>query len=164
MIEALKRRVMGMVNRAIIEAADDSDALQMLQLSVLDGELHDGVERFADYGFTSHPFPEAEAVVVFAQGLRSHGLVIAVGDRRYRLTGLAQGEVAMHDDQGQMIVLKRAGIRIESPFKVEVAAPQVTVTADHVDLGGSGGQPVARVGDSVSGGVITSGSSKVKAS
>lgn len=53
---------------------------------------------------------------------------------------------------------------------VSITCGTATITADHaniisddVNLGDTGGQPVARVGDTVSGGVITSGSSKVKA-
>lgn len=47
---------------------------------------------------------------------------------------------------------------------IEVVAPDaITIEANEVNLGGAGGQPVARVGDSVVGGVITSGSAKVKA-
>lgn len=45
---------------------------------------------------------------------------------------------------------------------VNVVATHVTVTSNDVNLGASGGAAVARVGDTVSGGVITSGSSKVK--
>lgn len=37
------------------------------------------------------------------------------------------------------------------------------IDCDDIQLGGAGGQPVARVGDTVVSGVITSGSSKVKA-
>lgn len=48
------------------------------------------------------------------------------------------------------------GIEIVDPVKITLSAPEV-------DLGGAGGPAVARVGDSVSGGIITSGSAKVKA-
>lgn len=44
-----------------------------------------------------------------------------------------------------------------------ITADHVTVMSNDVNLGATGGAAVARVGDTVSGGVITSGSSKVKA-
>lgn len=54
---------------------------------------------------------------------------------------------------------------------VAINCGTATITADHaniisddVNLGAAGGAAVARVGDSVAGGVITSGSSKVKCS
>ncbi|MCT2388796.1 hypothetical protein [Erwinia pyrifoliae] len=39
-------------------------------------------------------------------------MVITVADRRYRLTGLKSGEVAMYSDEGDSIVLRR-GNRVE---------------------------------------------------
>lgn len=162
-MDNMKRRVMGMVGRAIINAVNDGSGLQSLQIEVLDDELHDEVERFQNYGFTAHPRSGAEAIVVRVGGTASHGIVIAVDDRRYRLRSLKEGEVAIYDDRGQIVHLKRDGILITSPDRVRVEAPRVDVIADSVNLGGTGGAPVARVGDSVAGGKITSGSSKVMA-
>lgn len=161
MIELLKRRVMGMVGRAVLEAVNDGGTLQMLQVSGMAGEIMDDVERFQEYGFTSHPLPEAEAAIIHVQGLKSHGIVIAVDDRRYRLKSLQPGEVALYDDQEQAVHLMRDGILVKSAFKVTVEAPEVLVDADRVDLGGEGGAAVARVGDPVAGGHITGGSGKV---
>ena len=162
-MDNIKRRVMGMVGRAIINAVNDGSGLQSLQIEVLDDELHDDVERFQNYGFTAHPRAGAEAIVVRVGGTASHGIVIAVDDRRYRLRSLKEGEVAIYDDRGQIVHLKREGILIKSPDLVRVEAPRVDVIADSVNLGGTGGAAVARVGDSVAGGKITSGSSKVMA-
>jgi phage baseplate assembly protein V len=168
----MRRSIQNMVGRAILSAIDDSTGIQSLQIEGLADEIHDNVERLQDYGFTSVPLAGAEAAVVFVGGLRSHGLVVAVGDRRYRIKGLKPGEVAVYDDQEQQIVLTRDGIEIRSPKKVTVeaegellvkSAAKVTVEAPAVDLGGAGGKAVARVGDPVANGVITAGSAKVKA-
>lgn len=168
----LAGRIAMMIGRATIERTDDARQAQELQVELLADEVQDGVERFQGYGFTSVPHPGAEALVAFVGGLRSRGVVVQVEDRRYRLTALAAGEVAIFDDQGQKIVLKRNGIRIESDFKVDIDAPEVNVTADSVTidsgdigLGGAGGQPVARVGDDVDLGTgkIISGSDVVRA-
>lgn len=159
----LRRRVQLMIGRAVIAVVDDNTKAQSVQITLLADEVHDGAERFQEYGFTSVPLAGAEAIVAFVGGLRSHGVIIAVEDRRYRLTGLQGGEVALYDDQGQAIILKRDRIRIESPFKVDCEAPHVVITSADVELGGEGGQPVARVGDTVSGGIITGGSDKVRA-
>jgi phage gp45-like len=37
---------------------------------------------------------------------RSHGVLIVVGDRRYRLERIASGDVVIHDNQGQKVHLK----------------------------------------------------------
>jgi phage baseplate assembly protein V len=122
MMEALKqaihdarRRAVMAVARGILSAIDDSKMAQEVQIQLLDGETADQIERFQEYGFTSAPFAQAEAVMVCVGGLRSHGIVIAVEDRRYRLKGLTAGEVALYDDQGQAVHLKRGGIVLSSP-------------------------------------------------
>jgi len=54
------------------------------------------------------------------------------------------------------------GINIVSPDAVTITANKVDLISNDVNLGAEGGAAVARVGDSVAGGVITTGSSKVK--
>lgn len=73
------------------------------------------------------------------------------------------------------IVLSDSGVSIQTDAdisltatgNVNVDANEATITASAVNLGGSGGQPVARVGDTVTvngvSGTITAGSSTVKA-
>ena len=57
----------------------------------------------------------AVAFVSFLRGNRSHGVAFQVGDRRYRLYKMKEGEVALHDDQGQWIHLKRSGVLFKVP-------------------------------------------------
>lgn len=160
-----------MIGRAIVRLVEDVEGEQRMQIDGLADETLDGVPRAQDYGFVSRPLKGAAGILLSMGGVRGQAVVIAVGDRRHRLTGLVDGEVAMHDDQGQKVHFKRDQILVETPFKVVVAAgAEATVTADKVvvisddiNLGAEGGAKVARVGDTVAGGVITSGSNKVKA-
>ena len=165
LLKPLNGRIQMMIGRAVIVAANDALKAQGLQVELLDGEVQDGIEHFQHYGVTSVPLAGAEAVIAFVGGLRSHGICIGTVDRRFRLTGLQAGEVALHDDQGQKVHITRDGIVIETDKPVIVRSPNVLVEADAVDLGAAGGQPVARVGDDVnlSTGKIISGSGKVKA-
>ena len=172
LLGGLEGRVRGMVARAIVRLVDDARQAQELQLELLADESQDAVERFQNYGLTSVPHAGAEALVVFAGGLRSHGVVLAVEDRRYRLTGLEDGEVALFDDLGNVIKLGREAVSVTAVTRLTVDAPTVEVTADSVmvtsdsiRLGGAGGAAVARVGDDVnlSTGKIITGSAKVKA-
>lgn len=103
----LARRVRLMVGRGVLSLVNDSLKLQEVQVGLLSGEDHDDVERFQEYGFTSHPHPGAETITVSVGGSRDHAVVIAIDDRRYRLKPLTEGEVALYDDQGQAIHLKR---------------------------------------------------------
>ncbi|MHC4712003.1 MAG: phage baseplate assembly protein domain-containing protein [Planctomycetota bacterium] len=151
-----------MVSRVLLEAVTETD-LQVVRISALADEVLDDVERVQNYGFTSHPLAGAEGVAVFVAGNRSHGIVLALDDRRYRLK-LAPGEVALYDDKSQAIKLKSDGIEIDTPFAVTVTAGgDATINAGGVvNLGGTGGKKVARLGDPDTGGhTISGGSSKV---
>ena len=137
----LRRQLRQLVARGVVRLIDDAAKCQRLQVSLLADETRDRAEHIQPYGLTAHPFPGADAVVLHPFGQRSHPLVILVGDRRYRLTGLAQGEVALYDDQGQKIVLKR-GRKIEvdtdelivkAATKARFETPLVEVTGDVVD-------------------------------
>lgn len=132
-VAPLQRRVQLGVSRAVVKMVNDSLKCQGLQISMLAGELQDGVEHFQPYGFTAHPKPGAEGVFLSVGGNRSHGIVVCVGDRRYRLKGLEEGEVALYDDQGSKVHLKRGGT--------------IEISAEHVKVGGESVKPAARKDD-----------------
>lgn len=106
------RRLSNMLARGTVSLVNAASKMQSLQLRLLAGETKDGVEHFEPYGFTSHPNTGAECLALFLDGDRSHGVVVCVADRRFRLQNLATGEVALHDDQGQSVVLMRGGLRL----------------------------------------------------
>ncbi|WP_075795191.1 phage baseplate assembly protein V [Massilia putida] len=106
------RRLSNMVARGTVSLVNAATKMQSLQLRLLAGESKDDVEHFEPYGLTSHPQPGAECVALFLDGDRSHGVVVCVADRRYRVKGLASGEVILHDDQGQSVYLMRGGIKL----------------------------------------------------
>lgn len=103
----LQRRVMLMFSRAVIHDTDDAPKCQEAQVSLLAGEARARVERFQEYGFSSRPQNGAEAAMVFVGGGRDHGIIVATEDRRYRVTGLERGEVAIYTDEGDSIILRR---------------------------------------------------------
>lgn len=127
----LATRLANLVSRAVVRRVDDSTKMQSLQVTLLADETRDGVERVQNYGFTSVPQAGAEAVTVFVSGYRDHGLVVAVDDRRYRLTGLEAGEVAIYTDEGDKVVLKRGGtIEVTAATKVVLNAPVVELAGN----------------------------------
>lgn len=125
----MRRRISLMIGRGTVGTVDDDAQAQALQLGLLADETHDGVERFQNYGVTSVPHAGAEAAVMFVGGTRSHGIVVAVEDRRYRLKGLQGGEVALYDDLGQVVHLKRDRMTLSSPTKIEALAPEIDMIA-----------------------------------
>lgn len=98
------------ISRGVLESLADTQGLQLVKMDLLAGENRDGIERFQQYGFTNVPLPGAESVVVFPGGNRENGICIAIDDRRFRLKGLAGGEVALYTDEGDKIHFKRGNI------------------------------------------------------
>ena len=147
--EALRNRVALMIGRAVVNLVDDSTKMQLLQLSILAGETRDRIERFQNYGFTSHPQTDAEAVIVCIGGTRDRAIAIAVDDRRYRLKNLAAGEVALYSDEGDYVKFKRGRIvEIIAGNEINITCPAVTITGDLTVTGTLTGQTevVAKTG------------------
>jgi phage baseplate assembly protein V len=133
----ISRRVRLLARRAVVRLVYDDPKMQELQLAVFSGEVRDHVERWENYGFTSHPLPGAEAVVLSLGGSTDHGAVVAVGDRRYRITSQQPGEVTIYTDEGDTIRLRRGRVvevntdtmRINAGTLCEINAPTMTVNA-----------------------------------
>lgn len=135
----LARNVAG---RGLVLLVDDARAMQTLQIGVLDNETIEGAERIQEYGFSSHPLPEAEIVALFIGADRSHPIVVACDDRRYRLS-LQPGEVALYTDEGDNVVLRRGRvIEVSTSHLVVNAADDVAVTTGTVDIKAPGGTTI----------------------
>lgn len=139
------------ISRCTVALVDAATKLQSLQIRMMAGEVKDGVEHLEPYGFTSHPHDGAEGVAVFPGGDRSHGVVIVIADRKYRLQGLKPGEVALHDDRGQCVHLTREGIVVKGAglpitftdaSKLRVECP-IECTHDITDMVDAGGTSMA---------------------
>lgn len=133
----IKRRVLLMVGRGVVRLVNDSLAVQGVQLTLLQGEVRDGVEHFQPYGLAAHPHPGAEAVVVSVGGSRDHAVAVVVGDRRYRLKALAEGEVALYDDEGSVVHLQRGGnVLVKAGKSITLEAPLVRASKELADRDG----------------------------
>lgn len=151
----LARRVRLMARRAVVKLIYDDVKMQELQVELFAGEVRDRVERWEDYGFTSHPISGAEALVLALGGSSDHSAVIKVADRRYRLVSLEPGEVALYDDLGQSVVLKRGRIaeittdilRINAATRVELLTPLVQYAGALDGTGQMGTGDMSTVGD-----------------
>ena len=101
------RELLNTLVRGVVNLVNPAGAIQSLQMTLTADEVKDGLEHFEPYGYTSNPHPGAEGLTAFIGGDRSHGVVICVSDRRFRMTGLKNGEVALHTDEGDFIHFKR---------------------------------------------------------
>lgn len=136
----------GMIVRGVLKLVDSGRKMQSVQMGITAGEGKGGLEHFEPYGFTSNPAPGAEGVVVFLGGDRSHGAVICLADRRFRLAGLESGEVALYSDEGDSIVFKRGRV-------IEVTTETYRVKTQRYEVVAPGGVEYTTPDMNVSGGV-----------
>lgn len=145
----MRNPMAGVLARGVVVLADATRKLQSLQLRITAGEVKDDMEHLEPYGFTSCPHEGAEALAGFL-GDRSHGVVLVVADRRYRLPGLQAGEVALYTDEGDRVVLKRGRVieletqtlRIKAGQAVQFDTPLISTTGR-----------IESAGDQVAGGI-----------
>lgn len=127
MLAPLTRRINNMIVRVVINAVSSASKTQRVQIGALAGEGKTDIENFEQYGFTSNPMPGAEGIGLFFGGDRSHGAVICVGDKRYRLTGLKSGEAALYDHLGQVVHLTEDGIKIATDLDIDMSGRKVRI-------------------------------------
>lgn len=122
--------------RGVVALGNSASKLQSLQLRLLAGEVKDNMEHLEPYGFTACPLAGSEALAGFIGGDRSHGVVIVVADRRFRLQGLKPGEVALYTDEGDKFHFKRGRVidletvtlNIKASDSVNFDTPLITST------------------------------------
>ncbi|HEU4604061.1 MAG TPA: phage baseplate assembly protein V [Steroidobacteraceae bacterium] len=130
LVHQATRKIRLGVGLALVKLIDDAKKIQRMQVSLLAGEVRDDVNRYQDYGFTSHPKSGAQGVAIAIGGNRNHTALIRVDDPRYRKKDLQEGEVAVYHWEGDSILLKNGNeIEITSTSKITVTAPEVVVTA-----------------------------------
>ncbi|AYR24264.1 phage baseplate assembly protein V [Herbaspirillum rubrisubalbicans] len=133
-----KAKINLMLGRGIVSKVNDAAAIQLIRGKLMDGEDYDQMERVQQYGFTSVPKAGAEFLSTFIGGNRDHSVIVAVDDRRFRLRGLRDGEMAIYDDQGQKVHLTRNGIVIDGggkPISIQ-NTPEVDMTTPLVKMSG----------------------------
>jgi phage baseplate assembly protein V len=109
LLRPLATRVANTIVRGVVQLADDSTKLQLIQLGGLAGETIDNAEHFQQYGLSSVPLAGAECVVIFPNGDRSHPIMIAASDRRYRPTGGDPGEVVVYNNTDAKVTITKDG-------------------------------------------------------
>lgn len=111
--QAIQQQAQGAVNdirqafRGILHLVKSADNIQKVQASGLSDETLQDVEMMQQFGFTSVPPANTQAVIIPIGGQTSHGIVIATENGSFRVKNLQGGEVAVYDESGSSIVLKK---------------------------------------------------------
>ena len=173
MIEALReaaRQVLAsLITRGKLRRARLGPQRTVLQVSVLKGEVKEGVELLLPPGMSAVPL--GGDVLLFQVGARRDHLVAFVDDPACRIADLKAGEFGFRDAIGQQVVFRANHLEITTPQKVVITATGdvaintqgnvVLTPGGTVQLGGTGGRKVVLDGDPVSGNAVHATSTKV---
>ena len=144
MINKLERMIRAVITRGVLTAT------QIAKMQTISGQSQVGrdvaeVEHFEPYGFTSNPKPGAEPIFANLNGT-DQTVAIVIADRRYRITSLAPGEVALYDDNGSSVELRSTGIVVNAVGNATVnASGDAIVDGARVLLGTATGLPTEKV-------------------
>lgn len=108
LLAPIKRRITGMLTRAIVTNIVEDLQRQNLQVKMHADESGDNIERFQNYGLSSHPPVGAEAIVAALGGNLSGLVAIAVEDKKVRPQGEI-GDVFLYHLEGHRIRLTGDG-------------------------------------------------------
>lgn len=108
-LATIRTSLAALFSRGVALRVDDEPSVQRMQVRLGEGEEFDGIEHVESYGFTSRAPGTPELVTLSRAGERGHTIVIAAHARGTRPTGQEAGEVAIYDDLGKRILLKRDG-------------------------------------------------------
>jgi phage baseplate assembly protein V len=100
---------MQLVMRGKVHQVDDSGEFQKLQISFGEGNARNKVSRIQNFGFTSHPPKNSEALCLFLGGNPDLPIALACDHAGKRVTGLKEGESAMYNASDSKIELKQGG-------------------------------------------------------
>lgn len=131
----MMRQVWNSLRLSIAQGVTTLIGADKVQVRVLDGEPLDNIDRVEPYGLSYRPKKGSRAYLFFPSGDRSYGVALVIGDKRYQMD-LQEGEVALHDDEGNHVHLKRGGIiKVKASTKVVADTPIFETTGDVVIAG-----------------------------
>lgn len=141
-LRQLARQIRLMWNRTPIRRVSYSGKIRYLQLQTEGGQPLNNIEHLEPYGFTSHPFADAEGITLAFNGDTSHTVTMLVADQRYRLV-VNEGDVAIYTHHGDKVHIKHEEreIDIDAAVKVNLNAPHThcagkLTVAENIEAGG----------------------------
>jgi phage gp45-like len=91
-------------------AASDGGLIRTIQLTFMTlGNVINTISQMQFYGFASRPHANSDHAVIALGNNPSMSISIASNDQRFQVS-LVEGEVAIHDDQNQIVHIARTGL------------------------------------------------------
>jgi bacteriophage Mu gp45 protein len=140
--------------RGKLTLTQSGESIQRVQVQGLADETLQDIEQLQQFGFTSHAPAHTDVIVIPLGGDTSHGIVIASEHGSFRVKNLQSGEVAVYDQSGSSIVLKRGklieincdNLVINASQKVQINSPLTetsTVFTAQGQINGNGGLAIS---------------------
>jgi len=136
----LATKILVMIGRGRVKLVNDSGRAQTMQVQLNALETTDDkTPRIAEYGFSSNPPADSDAVLLYLNGDRTLGVVIGTNHQASRPTSLKPGESILFDNLGQRVFISKNGIVVEgiglpitinSTASVTLNCPQAHLTGD----------------------------------
>lgn len=159
MLERARRNIQSIIGRARVKFVDDSGSVQKMQVLMNGIETPDNRFRVAEFGMTSNPPIDSDAITLHVAGDRSAGAVIGTNHQPSRPKGLQPGETMLYSEDGKSVYLTASGgivveakgqdvavngarnvtwncsgvFKIVAPGGIQFVAPTVTSTGDMQD-------------------------------
>lgn len=108
---------------------------EFVQADALDAENLPKLLRLEPYGYSYRAKPGCEVYALFPGGDRAVGLAFLIGDKRYQMD-LLEGEVALHDDEGNFVKLGRNGVVTAKAATGVIAETPLFKTTGDAEIGG----------------------------
>lgn len=128
LVAPLRARVANLLAVGLVKLVDDSTVRQLLQVETNEGEIHDEVERFQGYGFSSHPPDYAEALILRVGGDQGHSFAIV--DASAGRPALAAGESAMYTDEDTDVEATRHVIHLKAGRLIFIRGDMTQIGTD----------------------------------
>lgn len=126
-LNPIRRRIIGMLNRALVTGIVEDLQRQNLQVKIHADESCDNIERFQNYGTSSYPPEGSEAILAALGGNLGNLVAIAVEDKKVRPKGEA-GDVFLYHLEGHKVRLTKDGkIIVTATDVIFEAASSLTI-------------------------------------
>lgn len=98
LLDPIRRRIALLLRRCVIDEVKDENPIQVMKLKLFKGEVRKGVERMQQYGVSSVPLKDCQALAACVDGECGHEIVILAEDRRYRPRKQKPGSVMIYSN------------------------------------------------------------------
>ncbi|QNT79452.1 phage baseplate assembly protein V [Entomobacter blattae] len=111
---------------------NQSKSTPTAQMVLGGSEVRSDIPFLQHYGFASLPLAGTDLHISFQSGDRTHGVVTASNDQRYRPQALKPGESCLYNHNGSMVLIQKDGTIYIKPSngKVVIDAKDITITGD----------------------------------